>query len=140
MEFHISTTNGRGGEERKVECNPILFDKKLMIDTRKATNAQQCLINIAKGQVAFARRMASPHDPNLKGIILATATKDEHGKDWKALVYAADEEGKDLRYIGSHEMPEFTKNEAKIVELQKKMSDLRHHYTEMGRRILPKSK
>ena len=133
MAFHITTS--KDGDERQVECSPIALKRAMMIGDREATEAQKCLINIARGQVAFAHRFTDPHPSNLKGVILATASKDETGRAWKALVYSADDEGADLRYIGTHEMERFMQNEEKIEQLQKQIASLRRHYVGMGRSI-----
>jgi len=133
-EFHISTS--KDGVEADVVCSPIALKRHMMIGKKEATDAQKCLINIARGQVAFAHRMADPFEPNLEGVILATASKDEHKQAWKAVVYSADKAGSKLKYIGTHEMPQFTANEAKINQLQEEIASLRRHYVGMGRPIL----
>jgi hypothetical protein len=88
----------------------------------------------------------------LRGSILATAVKDEHAQTWRAFVYSNDVEGEDLRYLGTHEMKIFEKEEAKINRLQQELSALhatevkidrlkkeldaqRHYYLDMGRPI-----
>jgi hypothetical protein len=133
MAFHITTS--MDGRETEVKCNRMETKRRVRIGDREATEGQKCLVDIARSRVAFAHRMNSPYEPNLKGVIMASSAKDERGYAWKALVYSADAAGKDLRYIGTHEIPRFLENEAKIKLLQKQLESLRHHYVGMGRRI-----
>jgi len=79
--------------------------------------------------------MASPALPDLKGTILATATKDEDGNDWRAVIYSRDAEGRDLYYIGAREMPQYNAVQEQIKQLGSQIDELRTHYTHMGQPI-----
>jgi len=121
--IHIVTSSGHG-EEKRIDCTPPSLHK-YKIGGETAQEAQNCLISSARGRVGFAHRMASPHDPDLTGVILAMATKDENGLDWKAFIYSKDKSGKELRYIGSREMPNYEEHEREIKRLETELAALK---------------
>jgi len=142
VNFHIHTYEN--GVERMSECDPEYFKRKMTIAGKVATEPQKCLIHIAKGHVRMETLNTDGHHHTLrlKERILASAAKDENGAEWTALVYSADDQGADLRYIGSKEMDNFMANKEKVGHLQKELDNLRKeldaarlHYLDIGRRI-----
>jgi len=122
-----------------VNCDGADLLQHATIGERPATEAQRCLLHVALDRMAFACRMTSPGDPNFKGLVLATASKDERGEDWKALIYAADQNGKELIYVGTHEMTAFLERRREIERLKRLLEELQQQKT--GRPIrVPKPK
>lgn len=101
------TAAGENSAQKEVPCEGTGY-ASYIIGEREAQRGQVCLINYAKGMVAFSKRMAGVHgDHDFQGSILAIASRDEHDRIWKALILSADEHASDLRYIGTIEMEHF---------------------------------
>ena len=129
--FYIVTSSGHG-EEKRIDCMPPSLHK-YKIGDKTAHEAQNCLISAARDRVGYAHRMTT--DPDLTGVILAMATKDENGLDWKAFIYSKDKSGKELRYIGSREMPRYKGHERKIKRLETELATLKKGHGGLGRKI-----